>query len=288
MVASAIVSKNQGVLGIIVILSLFVIIIPQFLIRYRKFREIKEMEEKFPTFLRDLIESIRAGLPFHKALISASKIQYGPLSKEISKMSNQLTWGIPLDKVLEQFSERVRSSNRMYVAIKIIRESHLSGGDVVSTLDSLVESQLKLIEVEKEKSSTLNQYVVLMYVITFIFLIIVVLINKFMIPIFEISQQVLEFGLTNPCNACMGMECSICKMFSGVSEGIFGIDPGEISSYYVAIFFFLAIIQSFFAGLVAGQISEGSWIAGMRHSLILVSITFGIFTILVYTGLLGG
>jgi flagellar protein FlaJ len=77
-------------------------------------------------------------------------------------------------------------------------------------------------------------------------------------------------------------------MFSGVSEGIFGIDPGEISSYYVAIFFFLAIIQSFFAGLVAGQISEGSWIAGMRHSLILVSITFGIFTILVYTGLLGG
>jgi len=286
--ALGLISKDPGVLGNLIIISIFIILVPQFLVRYKRFREIRDMEDRFPSFLRDLTESLVAGLPLHKALISTNKIHYGPLSKEIEKMSNQLSWNIPLDKVLEQFSERIKSSKRMYLAVKIIRESYLSGGDVKSTLNHLVESQITLSESMKEKSSMLNQYVVLMYAITILFLIIIVFINKLMVPMFEMSQQIADTGLSNPCNSCQGIECNVCTMFQGVAKTIFNIDDTSITSYYVSLFFFLSMVQSFFAGLVAGQISEGSMTAGFKHSLILVGIVFGMFSILVRIGLLGG
>jgi flagellar protein FlaJ len=288
LISIGIISKDLGVLGNIIIISVFIILVPQFLIGYKKYRELKDMEEKFPTFLRDIAESLMAGLPLHKALIATSKIQYGPLSKEVNKMANQLSWGIPLDKVLEQFAERIKSSKRMYLATNIIKESYFSGGDVNSTLDALVEGQITLSEAGKEKSSMLNQYVILMYAITFLFLIIIVFINKLMIPMFQLSQQTAEFGLKNPCTTCMpGLECSVCSMFQSVATTVFGIEGTSIGAYYVSLFFFLSIVQSFFAGLVAGQISEGSAMAGLKHSLIMVGIVFGVFSILVRIGLLG-
>ncbi len=282
-----IITADAGVIGNSIILSTFIIAAPILYTRYKSFREFKEMEEKFPNFLRDLVESLRAGLPLHKAIINASKINYGTLSREVNKMANQLSWGMPIDKVLNQFSQRVKSSKRMTSGIQIIMQSYLSGGEVVSTMESVADSHLLLIETEKEKSSSLSQYVIVMYAISLIFIGIVVAVNKLMVPIFNLSQQEAEFGLSNPCSACSGMECSVCSLFEATSTNVFNLDPASIGSYYTALFFFMSIIQAIFSGLVAGQISEGSAIAGGRHSLILASITFGVFSILVRLGVLG-
>ncbi|MBU5537044.1 MAG: type II secretion system F family protein [Candidatus Aenigmatarchaeota archaeon] len=287
LIITGIITSDAGIIGNSIILSTFIIAAPILYIRYKRLREFKEMEEKFPNFLRDLVESIRAGLPLHKAIIAASKINYGTLSKEVNKMANQLSWRMPIDKVLSQFAHRVKNSKRMASGIQVILQSYLSGGDVISTIDSVADSQLTLIEVEKEKSSALSQYVVVMYAISLIFIGIVVAVNKLMIPIFGLSQQGTEFGLLNPCDTCVGLECSVCSLFETTSGNIFGLDPKSIGAYYTALFFFMSITQSIFSGLVAGQISEGSAIAGARHSLILASITFGIFSILVRLGLLG-
>ena len=126
-----------------------------------------------------------------------------------------------------------------------------------------------------------------MYAISLIFIVIVVAVNKLMIPIFGLSQEGSEFGLINPCDACSGLECSVCSLFETTSGNIFGLDSTSIGAYYTALFFFMSIMQSIFSGLVAGEISEGSLVAGARHSLILASITFGVFSILVRLGILG-
>lgn len=281
---------DPGILGNLTILAVFIVVGPQILLRYEKYRALKEMEERFPSFLRDLIESIRSGMPFHKAIISAGQLDYGKLSTEIRKMSNQITWGMPLEKALNQFSERVKDSKRLYTTVKIVRESHLSGGDVVSMLESVADSSTILEDAEKEKKSTLNQYVILMYAISLIFVAIVVAINNLLIPIFQTTGTgaVGEvIGLTNPCNTCSDITCNICSMFEATSENLFSSDPTSIGSYYASLFFFMAIIQSIFSGLIAGQISENSIQAGFKHSLILVGLTVGAFLILIKIGLLG-
>lgn len=286
LVSVGIITSDAGIVGNAIIFSTFLIATPILYVRYKKFREFKEMEEKFPNFLRDVAEGLRAGIPFHKAIMASNKINYGRLSREVLKMSNQISWGMPIDKVLRQFADRMKDSKRMVSGIQIILQSHLSGGNVVSTIDSVSDSQLTLTETEKEKTSTLSQYVVVMYAITFIFIGIVVAVNKLMIPIFNISQG-SDFGLSNPCDTCSGITCSVCSLYDTTSTNIFGIKPGNIGGYYTSLFFFMCIVQAIFAGFVAGQISEGSIIAGSRHAMILASITFGVFSILVRVGLLG-
>lgn len=278
-----------GVLGNALILSVLLISIPQLFMRYSKFRALKEMEEKFPLFLRDMIESIRSGMPFHKSLLIVSKFNYGKLSKEVKKTANQISWGIPFEKAIDQFAERLKSSKRLYTAIKTIKESYMSGGDVVSILDSVSDACVMLDEAEKERKSLLNQYVVLMYAVCFLFIAIVAAINKLMVPIFQVSTMpgaAEVMGMRNPCESCRQIECSICSIFQFVCVAL-SIDIISIGCYYTSLFFFMSIIEAIFCGLVAGQISENSLVAGLKHSAIMSVVTFGAFNILVRIGIMG-
>lgn len=280
-------SGDSGILSNTIFLSVFIIAPPQLMLRYKKYRELKEMEEKFPAFLRDLTESISAGMPFHQAVVASSKLQYGALSKEIKKISNQITWGIPLDKILDQFAERIKRSRRLFTATKIIRESYVSGGDVVSILESVADNSTMLEESEKERKSLLGQYTILLYAISLIFIVIVVAINRLMVPIFQTSGTGEFTGLVNPCGFCTGFTCSVCALFESTSQNIFSLDPLSIGAYYTSLFFFMSLIQSIFCGLVAGQVGENSITAGIKHSLILVTITAGSFLLLVRLGVMG-
>jgi flagellar protein FlaJ len=309
MIVIGFVSGNVGVLGIFFMIGVFVNVAPQILIYYQKFRDIKEMEERFPAFLRDLTENIRSGMPFHKAIITSSKNDYGALSTEVRKMAHQLSWGVTLDKVLERFSERIKASKRLYASVKIIRESFLSGGQVVGTLESVAESASNLEEAEKEKKSLLSQYVLLMYAISIIFVVIIAAISKFLIPIFQSGTNTAAGGaisavvsLENPCNTCVGLECAICEnVYNNLYKCMLAPNKqlksfcelkdvgvlNNISTYYTSLFFMMAIIQSVLSGLIAGQISEGSVKAGIKHSIILGGITVGAFMILIQLGFLG-
>ncbi len=290
LVLLSLLAHDIGVIGNVIILSTFIIATPQFFIAYQKYRDLKEMEGEFPLFLRDLIENLRSGVAFHKAVIASSKIDYGKLSVEVRKVAHQLTWGMPVEKALNQFATRVKNSKRLYASIKIIRESFVSGGDAVSTLESVADNATLLQDSEKEKKSILDQYVVLMYAISMIFIVIVVVINRLLIPIFQISSESFgggNIGLTNPCESCADFTCNICGLFEGTSQVYFSINPGTTASYYTSLFFYMAIVQALFSGLVAGQISENSIIAGLKHSLILVGITLGAFSILVKLKLMG-
>ncbi len=289
LILSAIFSKNYGILANSILLSTFIVAIPQFIFIYERYVDLKEMEEKFPLFMRDVIEMLSSGMPLHKSILSVSEFDYGKLSPEIRKMANQLSWGVPLETVLEQFATRTKRSKRLYTSVKTVREAHLSGGDVILTLETITENSNVLSDTEKERKSLLNQYVLLMYAISFVFIGIVVAINNLMMPIFEISSRsATEFGIGNPCELVnYGTMDAICSIYKGTSSMLFSIDPTSISAYYVALFFYMSIIQSIFSGLVAGQIGENSVRAGIKHSLVMLSITFGTFYLMIYFGLMG-
>jgi flagellar protein FlaJ len=285
-ISLGVITLNVGVIANGIIISVFMIFLPLILFRYQKLKSLKEYEEKFPLFIRDVSESVTSGMAFHQAIIVSSRLDYGRLSKEVKKMANQISWGIPVDKVLDQFTERVKKSKRLYMGLKTLRESYLTGGDVISTLDSVAENLSILDDAQKERSSLLNQYVILMYAISFIFLGILVSINKLMIPIFQISSMdgSQALGISNPCEGNPNIICSIYTLPSY----LFMIkDPSGIGAYYTSIFFFMSIIVAISCGLVAGQISENSITAGLKHSVLMTVGIVGAMLFLKYIGLLG-
>jgi len=289
-------SGIQGVLGNTIILSAFIIIVPQLISNYINYRNMKEIESRFPNFLRDLVESTRAGMPLHKAIIFSSHTDYGALTPDIKKMAHQLSWNVNIIKVLEQAKERLEKSETLSRAFRILLETYNSGGSIDNTLNSLSSTMMTIQDTEKERKSTLSQYVIAMYVISLVFIGIIVGINWLMVPIFQAmatpSSGVSPIGgiIANPCNSCLyavDVGCTPCGIYSGICS-VFGSEPSSIGCYYLALFFSISIIQSLMGGLVAGQIGEGSVVAGIKHSLILVSITIAAFLILVPLGLIGG
>jgi len=281
-----ILTNDRGVLANGLIISTLCVTFIYFFYQYQKYRDIKEMEAMFPSFLRDLAEAISSGMPLYRAIQETSKIGYGRLSLELKRMSNQISWGLNVTKVLDQFAERVKGSKRLYMAVKIIEESYTAGGDIVSVIDAVADSLITLQEAEKEKKSLLHQHMIIIYAITLIFIVIIVFISRLLIPIFSSTVLGQQVGLTNPCDACTAGACSICALFEITSTNIFGIKAG-VASYYASLFFYMAFIQAFFAGLVAGQVSENSIMAGLKHSLILSVIVLVSFMFLSRLGLLG-
>lgn len=287
LISLGILFSNAGIFGNALILSIFIVAVPFLMMRYDRYRTLKEYEENFPTFLRDVTDSINSGMPFHQAISSASNNDYGRLSAEIMRMSNQISWGTPLDRVLNHFSDRVRRSKRLLTAMKTIRESYSSGGDILSTLTSVSDNLTLLSDAEKERSSVLNQYVVLMYALSFIFVGILVAINRLMIPIFQasISSGGEILGLSNPC--AIGAN-AVCIIYELPAKYFFFLkDVTSIGAYYSSLFFYMSIIVSLTSGLVAGQISENSVTAGIKHSIIMTAVVIGALQILRQVNLLG-
>ena len=279
-------SSDVGVLGNMILFASVELFIVAVFLRYQAHKEIREMEEKFPVFVRDLQENIRSGMSLSEAIYNLKKINYGRLSKEVESMANKISWGIPVEKVLTEFAKKVKS-RRIAGSVEIIKEAYLLGGDLVSTLDSVVNNLRMLEEAEKEKRSIINQYVLVIYAITLIFIVIIVSINRLIMPMFlSTLVEVPELGIQNPCNTCVDLSCYICSLYESTSSNLFSVDPASPSSYYLSLFFYMAVIQAFFAGLVVGQITENSYIAGLKHSTIMLGITIATFSVMVRLGVL--
>jgi hypothetical protein len=161
-------------------------------------------------------------------------------------------------------------------------------------MDSLASNIEMIKEVQEEKSILLNQQVILMYAIFFIFLGITIALLKFLVPLLQTqagsadSLLILQGFGTNPCSICTENpepSCLGCTIFLGVSAsfGFGGVE--DPASYYRALFLTMIVVQGFFTGLIAGQISSDSLAAGAKHSLILTISGFIIYMFVVKAGL---
>ena len=280
------ITGDKGVLGNAVIISIFLIFLSWILFKYEKQRTLREIEEKMPIFLRDIIESLRSGMPLHQAIISSSKLDYGRLSDEVKKMASQISWGMPVTTVLNQFTDRMKESKRLYMALSILRESYMTGGEVISTLEALSNNLAQLDDLSKERRSLLNQYMILIYAMVFIFIFILIAINKLMVPIFQSAAQAGEVvPLSHP---CVDNPSFICTIYKLPAIYIFGFeDPNNIGAYYTSVFFYMGMIVAIIAGLVVGQITENSLTVGIMHSVILSGCVIGLLLILKAVNFLG-
>ncbi len=196
---------------------------------------IRSLELEFPNFVRDLADSVRS-MPLPEALGVVKKSNYGNLTDEIKRMHNRMSWGTPFLRALEIFQNRVKDSKLISEALMILRESYLSGGNMVFTLESIARDLLMLREAEQERSSMLRQHVMVMYSIFFMFLGISFLIIFVMVPMLETQSNLAgsdifhsQFVFSNPCPSERALMFP-CGLFVGISTTL-GLDPDAIGEY---------------------------------------------------------
>jgi len=224
------------------IVSIFIIPIGPFIYQYGKYKESRELEERFPDFLRDVAQNIRTGMTIPQAITATKDTYYGALTPYIKKMVVKIDWGVPLDNILNNFAER--STKILKRTISTIIDTHRGGGDIANIFDSVGKSSVEINRINKERSSVVYNQMLTGYVIFFVFIGILVLMQMYLLP----SLQT----------------------FSSAEVGISTF--GQLKGFYSDTFRMLIIIQGFFSGLVIGKMSEGSMISGLKHSIFLVVI----------------
>lgn len=257
LVGTTIISVNffffQGLVQIFTILNLLgasLVLGPATLIKYREYRESREIEAVFPNFLNDVVSGVESGMTLPQAIESACRNDYGPLTPYVRKMSNQITWGIPFDKVLKNMAKNAGSRVLDRTTTTII-ETHRSGGNIADVLKSVGESVREVQKIREERKSHVYSQILTGYVIYFVFLGVIIGLQKFLMP-----------SLT----------------FGGAAE--MGIGPTGSEIEYKDVFQNLIIIQGFFSGLAIGKMSEGSVLAGLKHLIVFVAIGFTAFTLM--------
>ncbi len=291
---SLLLAGDPGVVGNSVIIAMFIAVVPYFAYRYSKYAWLKSVERQFPNFIRDLADSKRSGMTLESAIDMAARTNYGKLTGQIKTMSNKLSWGVPFLRVLEIFEQGVKDSPSIIEVLNIIKESYKSGGNVVATLDSAAKNMNMLREAEEQRKSVTNQHVMITYGIFFLFLGIVIMIIYILVPMMSPTSMggpetemgdMGGMGFTSFSNPCTQLAIPFpCGLFS-LTCSMLDISPESMACYYVALFFYVLLIQGLSSGLIAGQLGENSVVAGTKHSLIMISVSIFIFIFLAKMGM---
>jgi flagellar protein FlaJ len=195
-------------------------------------------EQGVNSFLRDLTEVRKTGLSPEKCIESLSHREYGVFSKDLRKISSEISWGIPLKKVMMDFIDRTRSWMAQIVMFLLVETVDVGGG-TIEMIESLARFNNLTQEVEKEKKSATRPYI--------------------MMPYFAALLLVVT--------------TSMMLGFTTGTIGVAGAAPPKNMDWIRQIFMTSAIFYSYMVGIVAGKISEESIAAGFKHAAVLVVIS---------------
>ena len=220
-----------------------------------RLRRVRKIDDRFPDFVRDLAESRRAGMTFTKAIMYSAKGNYGVLTSEIQKISMQISWGSSVENALNAFAKRV-NTKLIRRTISLIIEASRSGGNVADVLDAASRDARELKLLESERRASMLSYVAVIYVAMFVFLVIIVVLSKSLIP------------------NMLGEGAEGLQQTQGRGGGLNQKDVSEL-------FFAAGIIQGAFMGVVAGVFEDGNINAGIKHAFIMALINWIILKFIV-------
>ena len=238
--------------------------LPFFISIINETRQASQKETMFLEFSRGLVENVKAGTPISKSIFNIKNKDYGSLNPHVEKLANQISIGIPINTALETFARDI-GSKTITRSVNIIGEAEKAGGKIDDILESVVKSVTQVEKLRKERKSSMYTLVVQGYIIFFIFIVIMLVMQFKILPI--ASEMGGQMGDTSMDGSLGG-------------SGLGGIFGGEKATpeQMVRPFIWLLVVQGFFAGLVIGKLSEGSIKAGFKHSFILIIVSFLIQT----------
>jgi flagellar protein FlaJ len=227
-------------LPVAIAVALFVATAPAAIVHTKLSNEKNSMEQGINSFLRDLTEVRKTGLSPEKCIESLAHRDYGAFSKELRKISAEVSWGVPVKKVIMDFLKRTHSWMTQIIMFLLVETIDVGGG-TIAMIESLARFNNSTQEVEKEKKMSVRPYVMMPYLAS----------------ILLVATTIMMMSFTTG-TLIVGM------------PGQTG--PEKDFSMMKTIFLTSVIFHSYLIGIVAGKISEESVAAGFKHASILVII----------------
>jgi flagellar protein FlaJ len=228
----------------------------------------KAVEGKLANFLRDISEVRKTGLAPEKTIEQLSGRNYGGLSEHVKAIATQLSWGTPIRIVLVNFSKKVKSWITRAMAFLLLEVVDVGGGSAGMFI-SLADFTEKNDQLEKARRSEIRPYVIIPYIGAILVV---------------VTTAMISFFIAVP-----GLSPSTIGVAPGATLGAGAALPSQqVAAQLTGILLTGSIFQSWFMGMVAGKMGEGSVADGFKHATMLVIIS--LVTVLVagtFIGALG-
>ncbi len=254
--------RGENLFYFLIGISVAVIALPFVITTVIETNEEKEKNEQFLEFTRALAENVKGGTPIGQSVMNMRAKNFGSLTENIVKLANQLNLGIPMTKALDTFANDI-GSLIVKRAITLIKEAEAAGGKIDAILDSVAASIYQIEKLKKERQAAISNLVVQGYIIFFIFIGIMLVMQFKIIPLADDVQNV--GGLGGGSNSLGGL-------------GVIGEGESVSSEELARPLLYMLIIQGIFSGLAIGKLAEGSIKAGVKHSFILTITAFLVAT----------
>ncbi|MGB9778566.1 MAG: type II secretion system F family protein [Candidatus Bathyarchaeia archaeon] len=226
-------------------ISLFVATAPAAVVDSRISKKKASIERGINSFLRDLTEVRKTGLSPEKCIESLANRDYGEFSKELRKISSEISWGVPIRKVIMDFVKRMRSWMAQIVMFLLVETIDVGGG-TIAMIESLARFNNLTQEVEKEKKMAVRPYILMPY----------------FAAILLVATTTMMIGFTSS------------------TLGVAGTAQKKDLTPLVMMFTTACIFHSYLIGIVGGKISEESIAAGFKHAAILVLLAITVAKLL--------
>src|SRR3989344_4971060 len=211
-----------------------------------------EKEEMFLEFARDLVESVKTGTPISKSIVNMKNKPFGILSPNINKLANQISLGVPLNQALQVFSRDV-DNKAISRILTLIGQAERAGGDIGEILENVAGAVNMSDKLKKERKAIISSLVTQGYIIFFVFMVIILVMQFKILPMLSGIADVRSLGA------------------GALAPGIGAPGtPDDISRSFL----YLLLIQGAFTGLTIGKLAEGSFKSGLRHSFALMLLSF--------------
>ena len=188
------------------------------------------------SFLRDLVENRKTGLSPEKCIQLLSNRDYRSFSKYLKRISSEISWGLPLREVFEDFRKNVNSWLAQ-INIFLLIDSIEVGGGTNESLESLAEFSESVRDIENQRKAALAPLFIVPYIGAGLLTMTSVMMLQFFNDMLTLASTSLPLAELNRTL----------------------LTP--------------LIIHSYMLGIVTGKITTGRTSAGFKHAVILVLVS---------------
>lgn len=201
---------------------------------------VQNIESHLPDFLRELSDMKDIGITLHEAIHRISGAKLGVLSSELSVASRDIESGAYVNSALVKMEERIGLVSVKRSISLLVRASEITTNLRQIFIIAITDFEYYL-KLKKERSNTTIVYVMIIYLSVGIFL----------YTAYQLNVPFLA--------AFKGMNVNIDT-------------AGNLTEM-----FHIGIILASFSGIMAGQFSSNSVLAGFKHSIVLLAATIAVF-----------
>jgi len=238
--------------------SIYLLFVPlAFFHELKHFKE-RRIQSQIPDFLKKLASTNETGMALRDSIALMGRSKTGHLSKHIRNVWKDMDWGLDVNESLARFSNRIRT-NTMVRSITLITRANESSGDLGEVLMVAAKDAQYEQEMQSERNTNMLIYIVIIYISFAVFIgVVFVISTTFLTEMSKAGEQMTQ---------------------SGTQGG--GFMQAFDVNVFNRLFFHAAVMQGVCSGLIAGVMGEGSVLAGLKHSIIMLTMAYLLFTLAV-------